>query len=98
MATGIDRTFMHCGIRTQDLEVINKLCVEKGLDPKIPQNYFPNDDPNEKPFHQWRSHAYLLYGNWLNYYVYQATPYNLDEIDLSFKPDRKGVSEDEELI
>jgi hypothetical protein len=33
MATGIDRTFMHCSIRTQDLEVINKLCVEKGLDP-----------------------------------------------------------------
>lgn len=72
--------------------------IEKGLNPDIPQNYFPNNDPTAKPFHQWRSHAYLLYGNWLNYYVYQATPYNLDEIDLSFKPERKGASDDEELI
>lgn len=72
--------------------------VEKGLDPDVPQNYFPGNDPSAKPFHQWRSHAYLLYGNWLNYYVYQATPYNLDEIDVSFKPDRKGASEDLELI
>lgn len=72
--------------------------IEKGLNPDIPQNYFPNNDPTAKPFHQWRSHAYLLYGNWLNYYVYQATPYNLDEIDLSFKPERKGASDNEELI
>lgn len=72
--------------------------VEKGLNPDIPQNYFPNNDPLEKPYHQWRSHAYLLYGNWLNYYVYQATPYNLEEIDISFKPERKGASENEDLI
>ncbi len=72
--------------------------LAKGLNPAIPYNYFPDDDPSKKPFHQWRSHAYLLYGNWLNYYVYQATPYDLDKIDLEFKPDRKGESENTDLI
>ncbi len=67
--------------------------LEKGISPQIPKNYFPEDDPNMTPFHQWRSHAYLLFGNWLNYYVYQATPYDLSNIDAEFKPDKKG-SED----
>ncbi|RSK27316.1 homoserine O-succinyltransferase [Bacillus sp. HMF5848] len=47
----------------------------KGLDPNIPDHYFPNDDPMREPHHIWRSHAYLLFANWLNYYVYQQTPY-----------------------
>nr|WP_237475718.1 homoserine O-succinyltransferase [Virgibacillus massiliensis] len=47
----------------------------KGLDPSIPTNYFPNNDPKEKPLNRWRSHAHLLFSNWLNYYVYQETPY-----------------------
>ncbi len=64
--------------------------VEKGIDIRIPENYFPQNDPSKRPYHQWRSHAYLLYANWLNYYVYQATPYNLSELSLDFKPDRKG--------
>lgn len=41
----------------------------------MPKYYFPNDNPNEKPLHRWRSHAHLLFSNWLNYYVYQETPY-----------------------
>jgi homoserine O-succinyltransferase len=47
----------------------------KGLDIQIPKNYYPNDDPEQKPKLQWRAHANTLYTNWLNYYVYQLTPY-----------------------
>ena len=55
--------------------------VEKGLNPNIPVGYFCNDDPNDAPVVKWRSHAQLLYNNWLNYYVYQTTPYDLSGID-----------------
>lgn len=51
--------------------------VNKGLDIAVPKNYFPNDDPTQKPRLQWRSHSNNLYSNWLNYYVYQITPYEL---------------------
>ena len=51
--------------------------VNKGLDIAVPKNYFPNDDPTQKPSLQWRSHSNNLYSNWLNYYVYQITPYEL---------------------
>ncbi len=47
---------------------------------KIPKNYFPNDDIQKAPIVSWRSHANLLYSNWLNYYVYQSTPYDLSQI------------------
>ncbi len=49
----------------------------KGLDIQVPYNYFPDDNPEEKPLLQWRSHSNNLYSNWLNYYVYQMTPYEL---------------------
>lgn len=48
---------------------------EKGLNTAIPKNYFPADDVKAQPLHTWRSHSYLLFSNWLNYYVYQETPY-----------------------
>ena len=51
-----------------------------GLHPQIPVNYYPNDDPTQKPIVRWRSVAHLLFANWLNYYVYQETPYELDAI------------------
>ena len=54
--------------------------VDKGLDIHIPKNYFPDDDPKVFPQVKWKSHAHLLFANWLNYYVYQETPYALDEI------------------
>ncbi|MFY9174950.1 MAG: homoserine O-succinyltransferase [Peptococcia bacterium] len=54
--------------------------VKKGLLVKLPQNYYPNDDPQKKPVVKWRSHANLLFANFLNYYVYQETPYDLGEI------------------
>ena len=52
----------------------------KGLDIKVPVNYFPDDDPKQAPIVKWRGHANLLYANWLNYYVYQETPYDLNEL------------------
>lgn len=53
--------------------------LNKGLPIEIPKNYFPNNDPSKMPEVYWRSHASLLFSNWLNYYVYQATPYKLEE-------------------
>ena len=53
---------------------------EKGLKIDIPENYFTNDDPNLPIVSKWRSTAHLFYSNWLNYYVYQATPYRLTDI------------------
>ncbi len=54
--------------------------LEKGLDIEIPKHYFKNDDPAEGPLSMWKAHSSLLYNNWLNYYVYQKTPYDLNEI------------------
>jgi homoserine O-succinyltransferase len=51
--------------------------VNKGLDIAVPKNYYPNDDPAKAPMITWRAHANLLFSNWLNYYVYQETPYDL---------------------
>lgn len=53
---------------------------DKGLDIKIPENYFPDDDDTKAPRVSWRSHANLLYSNWLNYFVYQTTPYDIEEV------------------
>lgn len=55
--------------------------LAKGLDIDIPKNYYPNDDASQRPILSWRSHANNLYTNWLNYYVYQNTPYNIEDID-----------------
>ena len=49
--------------------------LAKGLDIHMPENYFPDDDPEKTPLNTWRSHTHLLFSNWLNYYVYQETPY-----------------------
>lgn len=49
--------------------------LKKGIDIDVPANYFPNDDPSQEPLNTWRSHTHLLFSNWLNYYVYQETPY-----------------------
>ncbi|HEY6798249.1 MAG TPA: homoserine O-succinyltransferase [Kineosporiaceae bacterium] len=57
-----------------------------GLDIAVPQNYFPGDDPGRRPVMSWRSHAYLLYANWLNHCVYQRTPYSLQAIPREPSP------------
>ena len=54
--------------------------LEKGLKPHIPDNYYPNNDPSKRPIVRWRSHANLLFTNWLNYFVYQETPYDINKI------------------
>ena len=55
--------------------------VNKGLDIQVPANYFPCDDPANPPQVKWRSAAQLFYSNWLNYYVYQTTPYDLRTLE-----------------
>lgn len=59
--------------------------INKGLDIDIPKNYFPDDDPSKTPKLTWRSYASLLYSNWLNYYVYQQTPYNLEDLKKMYE-------------
>jgi len=58
--------------------------VEKGLPISVPKNYFPGDDPKAAPFVYWRAHAQLMYSNWLNYYVYQSTPYDIEQIEARY--------------
>ena len=55
--------------------------INAGLPIDVPKNYFPNDDDTKEPVVRWRSHANLIYSNWLNYFVYQITPFNIDEIN-----------------
>jgi homoserine O-succinyltransferase len=54
--------------------------VKKGLPIQVPQNYYPRNDPTQTPTVRWRGHANLLFSNWLNYYVYQVTPYDVSQI------------------
>lgn len=54
--------------------------IARGVYIAIPKNYFPKDDPNQAPIVKWRSHSSLLFSNWLNYYVYQETPFDLNKI------------------
>lgn len=58
--------------------------VKKGVNAQVPYNYFPDDDPSATPPMAWRSHAALIYTNWLNYYVYQQTPYDLEDLKKLF--------------
>ena len=59
-------------------EYLRDLALGKPIE--IPQNYFPNDDPEKEPIVTWRAHANLLFSNWLNYFVYQATPYDIGSV------------------
>lgn len=63
---------------TLDLEY--RRDIDKRDDVELPQNYYKDDDPNKKPVVTWRAHANLLYHNWINYYIYQETPYNINDI------------------
>ena len=91
---GFDDRFLiphsrHTEVRREDIQKHEELIilaneyfrdVNKGLHPHVPQNYFPGNDPAALPPLTWRSHANLLYTNWLNYYVYQQTPYDLKNL------------------
>lgn len=59
----------------------------RGINPNVPEHYFPGDDPTKLPPLVWRSNATLLYTNWLNYYVYQQTPYDLEELKKMYEED-----------
>lgn len=75
------RQFFITGHSEYDRDTLDqeyKRDVSKGLPIKKPVNYYKNDDPNEEPILRWRSSATLLYTNWLNYYVYQETPFDLN--------------------
>lgn len=54
--------------------------LDKGMNPDVPVHYYADDDPSKAPVVRWRSHANLLFSNWLNYFVYQATPYDIRDI------------------
>jgi len=69
--------------------------ISRGLKISVPRHYFPNDDPNEMPKVRWKSHANLLFYNWLNYYVYQLTPYDIKDVgnklrNFGYKKGREG--------
>ncbi len=70
----------HCEYEHDTLKKEYLRDLKKGISPEMPENYFPGGDPNAKPKNVWRAHANLLYQNWLNYFVYQQTPYDLSEI------------------
>ena len=59
-----------------------------GINPKIPKNYFPCDDDTREPLISWRGHATLLFTNWLNYFVYQTTPYDIKKIGENTVPEK----------
>ena len=56
----------------------------KGINPEVPANYFVDDNPENEPIMRWRAHALWIYSNWLNYFVYQTTPYSLEDGVASF--------------
>ncbi len=70
----------HSEYEAQTLNGEYRRDVAKGLEIDIPRNYFKNNNPENEPVVRWKSHASLLYANWINYYVYQRTPFNINEI------------------
>ncbi len=70
----------HSEYDNETLDLEYRRDVDKGLPIQVPANYYPDDNPNKKPVNKWRSHATLLFSNWLNYCVYQITPYDIDKV------------------
>ena len=82
MARGGREIFLtgHSEYSPLTLDTEYKRDLAKGLPIEMPRHYYRNDDPSQPPVVTWRGHANLLFNNWLNYYVYQATPYRLEDI------------------
>lgn len=70
----------HSEYAPNTLDTEYKRDLSKGLPIRMPQNYYQNDDPSLPPYVSWRAHGNLLFSNWLNYYVYQETPYDINDI------------------
>ena len=83
VATKGGRQIFITGHSEYDRDTLNKEYTRDknaGINPKIPENYFPGDDDTKEPLITWRAHATLLFTNWLNYFVYQTTPYEIHKI------------------
>ena len=83
VATRSGRQFFVTGHAEYDRHTLAKEYfrdLNKGINPDVPYNYFPDDDPSKTPPFTWRSNAHLLVANWLNYYVYQQTPFDLKDL------------------
>ena len=72
--------FGHCEYDRDTLLGEYRRDVGRGINPDIPAHYFPDDDPEATPLQTWRGHANLLFSNWLNYFVYQQTPFDIESI------------------
>ncbi|MBP3390395.1 MAG: homoserine O-succinyltransferase [Clostridia bacterium] len=89
LSTDKGRQIFITGHSEYDAETLEKEYLRDknlGLKIDIPVNYYPNDDDTQRPKNTWRSSANLLYSNWLNYFVYQTTPYDITEINKEEKP------------
>ena len=83
VATDNGKQFFITGHSEYDSDTLKKEYLRdknSGLEIQIPENYFPDDDDSKEPPCTWRSSASLIYSNWLNYYVYQTTPYDISQI------------------
>ena len=83
VSTDGGRQIFITGHSEYDVDTIDKEYrrdLDAGINPKLPKHYYPDDDPTRKPVCLWRSGANLLYGNWLDYFVYQETPYVVEEV------------------
>ena len=86
----IDRTLTVDGFVPGGLNrIVDKRDVAAGKPISVPENYYPGNDPSALPLVTWRAHANLLFCNWLNYFVYQTTPY-----DLSMIPEGGGTEDE----
>ena len=91
MATKGGKQVFITGHSEYDFDTLNREYVRDknaGLPIEVPKNYFPNDDDTQTPIVRWRGHANLLYTNWLNYFVYQSTPYDVMAIGQESADDR----------
>lgn len=71
----------HSEYDAETLDTEYRRDLAKGMNPHIPRHYYPNDDPSKAPVLSWRAHSTLLYTNWLNYFVYQTTPFDISKLD-----------------
>ncbi len=71
----------HSEYDAETLDTEYRRDLAKGMNPHIPRHYYPDDNPDNPPVLSWRAHSTLLYTNWLNYFVYQTTPFNISELD-----------------
>ena len=82
----------HMGHSEYDADTLRQEYLRDKLAGKpisLPKNYFPFDDPNQEPVVSWRAHANLLFSNWLNYFVYQTTPYDIQRIPSTEQPEEE---------